>query len=42
MNLKWKDNTDFQRDYDEGTEFVYMIAYYYDPDKEIKNEYQYI
>ncbi len=31
-----KDNTDFQRDYDEGTEFVYMIAYYYDPDKEIK------
>lgn len=27
------DNTDFQRDYDEGTEFVYMIAYY-DPDKE--------
>lgn len=30
---KGKDSTDFQRDYDEGTEFVYMIAYY-DPDKE--------
>lgn len=32
---KGKDRTAFQRDYDEGTEFVYMIAYY-DPDKEIK------
>ena len=32
---KGKDRTAFQRDYDEGTDFVYMIAYY-DPDKEIK------
>lgn len=32
---KGKDSTDFQRDYDEGTEFVYMIAYY-DPDKDFK------
>ena len=32
---KGKDRTAFQRDYDEGTEFVYMIAYY-DPYKEIK------
>lgn len=32
---KGEDSTDFQRDYDEGTEFVYMIAYY-DPDKEVK------
>ncbi len=30
---KGEDSTAFQRDYDEGTEFVYMIAYY-DPDKE--------